>query len=65
MNIERNIMPCLERISMPKTCLERMLNAWHIMKTMYACMEEDMVNHIKLWTFRPPKLELLSLGEIT
>jgi hypothetical protein len=55
MDIERNIMPCLKR----------MLNAWHIMKTMYASMEEDMVNHIKLQTFRPPKLGLLSLSEIT
>jgi len=55
MDIERNIMPCLER----------MLNAWHIMETMHACMEEDIANHIILWTFRPPKLEFLSLGEIT
>jgi hypothetical protein len=52
-------------MSTPKTCVERILNAWHIMKTMYACMEEDMVNRIKLRTFRPPKLEPLSLGEIT
>jgi hypothetical protein len=55
MDIERNIMPCLER----------MLNAWHIMETMHACMEEDIANHIILQTFRPPKLEFLSLGEIT